>query len=77
MLLLQRKCPITGALNTMEIPLTEQEYAKCMDKRNAGALIQVAFPTLNDQQREFIKTGITPEIWAAVMHDTTWALPKP
>jgi hypothetical protein len=67
MLLLQRKCPITRALNTMEIPLTEQEYATCMDTRKAGAPMQVAFPTLNDQQCEFIKTGITPEICAAVL----------
>lgn len=63
MILLERKCPFTGVFNTMELPLTEQEYAKCMDKREAGALIQVAFPMLNAEQREFVKTGITPAVW--------------
>ncbi len=66
MLLLERKCPFTGVFNTMELPLTEQEYAKAMDKREAGALIQVAFPTLNAEQREFVKTGITPEMWTKI-----------
>ena len=66
MLLLERKCPFTGTLNTMELPLTEQEYAKCMDKREAGAMIQVAFPMLNAEQREFVKTGITPEMWTKI-----------
>ena len=63
MILLERKCPFTGVFNTMELPLTEQEYSKGMDKREAGAPIQVAFPTLNADQREFVKTGIMPSTW--------------
>jgi hypothetical protein len=28
-----------------------------------GALIQVAFPHLDADQREFLKSGITPQEW--------------
>ncbi len=66
MLLLECKCPFTGTLNTMELPLTHREYDRALDKWEAGALIQVAFPTLNAEQREFIKTGITPEMWTKI-----------
>jgi hypothetical protein len=30
---------------------------------NFGVLLQDAFPNLTPAQREFIKTGITPEEW--------------
>ena len=63
MLLLERKCPYTGAWNTMELPLTHREYDRGITKWEDGALIQDAFPTLTADQREFVKTGITPEAW--------------
>lgn len=63
MILLERKCPFTGALNTMELPLTHREYDRGVYMWEMGVLIQDAFPTLNPDQREFIKTGITPEMW--------------
>jgi hypothetical protein len=64
MILVERKCPFTGASNVMQLPLTIREYDSALNKWEAGALIQVAFPTLNAEQREFIKTGITPEMLA-------------
>jgi len=66
MFFLERKCPFTGAWNTMELPLTVAEYDRGMDRWEDGALIQVAFPTLNAEQREFVKTGITPEMWTKI-----------
>ena len=66
MLLLERKCPFSGTLNTMELPLTHREYDRGIAKWENGALIQVAFPTLTADQREFIKTGITPNTWHSV-----------
>ena len=63
MILLERKCPFSGTLNTMELPLTHREYDRGATKWAAGALIQVAFPTLNADEREFIKTGILPATW--------------
>ena len=71
MLLLERKCPFTGTFNTMELPLTHREYDRGIAKWENGALIQVAFPTLTAEQREFIKTGITPETWANIFGEDT------
>lgn len=58
-----RKCPITNTFNEMELPITEREYNVGMNKWAAGELIQKAFPMLNADQREFVKTGILPETW--------------
>jgi hypothetical protein len=62
-ILVERKCPFTGTLNTMQLPMTVAEYNSAFAKWEAGALIQNAFPTLNADQREFVKTGITPAVW--------------
>lgn len=54
-----RKSPFSGKLHTMDLPVTEdqiRDYA-------AGAMIQDAFPQLSPSEREFFKTGITPEEW--------------
>ena len=66
MLLVERKCPFTGALNTMQLPMTAAEYNRALNLWEDGALIQVAFPTLIAEQREFVKTGITPEMWTKI-----------
>lgn len=63
MLMLERKCPITGKLNVMPLPISEWEYDAGYDRWQAGAYIQDCFPTLNADQREFVKTGITPDVW--------------
>jgi hypothetical protein len=36
---------------------------------NAGTLIQNAFPNLSPQKREFLITGLTPEMWDALIPD--------
>lgn len=43
----------------MELPITQS----MVENYNRGALIQDAFPGLNDSQREFFKSGITQEEW--------------
>lgn len=55
-----RRSPFSGNVNTIFIETTEAEITAY----NAGELIQVAFPNLSADEREFIKTGITPEEWA-------------
>jgi hypothetical protein len=40
-----------------------------MKRREAGALIQDAMPFLNEDQREFILSGLTPEMWAQLFED--------
>ena len=42
----------------MKLPLRSEEFVLGMEKWNAGALIQDAFPLLNSTQREFLMTGM-------------------
>lgn len=64
-----RRSPFSGKVNTMTIPLTQEAYEFALARWNAGTLIQVAFPALTADQREFIKTGITPAEWDATFAD--------
>ena len=54
-----RTSPFTGKRNEMQIRVDLDDIAKW----KAGELIQVALPYLTADEREFIKTGITPEEW--------------
>ena len=54
-----RKSTITGLTHEMNLPITQQE----IDRWQEGELIQDVFPYLSDDQREFLKTGITAEEW--------------
>jgi hypothetical protein len=60
-----RKSPFSGKENTMVLNIDEDTLEACIEKWNAGMNIQVAFPMLNADEREFIKTGITPAEWDA------------
>jgi len=51
--------PFTGKENMMEIEVTREQ----MEAWEHGELIQNAMPNLTPDEREFIKTGITPESW--------------
>ena len=55
-----RASELTGVTRTRELPVTEEQLKVWQD----GMLIQAAMPNLDDNQREFIKTGITEEEWA-------------
>lgn len=61
-----RKSPFTGKVNQMTINLSEEEFNRRATKWQAGELIQNAFPMLSADEREFIKTGITPEEWESM-----------
>ena len=61
--IITRRSPFTGRIHQMEIPISPREFAKRETLWQTGMLIQDAFPTLDADQREFIKTGITPEEW--------------
>jgi hypothetical protein len=63
--IITRRSPFTGRIHRMEIPISPQEFAKRETLWQTGMLIQDAFPMLDADQREFIKTGITPEEWDA------------
>jgi hypothetical protein len=59
-MLITRRSPFSGKVNTMEIPVTDLQLMMWEN----GAMIQNAMPNLTADQREFIKTGITPAEWA-------------
>jgi hypothetical protein len=62
-----RISPKTGKVNTMEFPasVTAERISAYEQSRVAGnaPYIQRAFPELTADQREFLKTGFTPEDW--------------
>jgi hypothetical protein len=62
-MLVQRISPWSYTLNTMELPVTMEQLSRY---QRGGTLIQDAFPHLTAEQREFIKTGLTPDDWAAM-----------
>ena len=50
----------TGKSHTIDIPVTLEQLSAW----EGGVLIQNAMPNLTPDQREFVKTGVTPEEWA-------------
>ena len=55
-----RVSPFSGKENTMELDVKVHQFVAW----ERGELIQDAFPNLTPDEREFIKTGITPDEWA-------------
>jgi hypothetical protein len=58
-MLVTKQSPISGKMNSMELPITE---AQLMAHRN-GELVQNVFPTLSVEEREFLVSGISPKEW--------------
>jgi len=58
-----RICPFTNRVNVRHVEGATPEGLTLW--RN-GALIQDALPEVSPENREFIMTGITPTMWAAV-----------
>ena len=57
-----RKSAITSKENTMEISVCPLKYSAYIEGNMEGK-IQDLFPELNDDEREFLISGITPEEW--------------
>jgi hypothetical protein len=55
-LVITTSCPFCFSTTTFDIP--EADWYDGIMKWNTGALIQSAFPKLNADQRELLKTGI-------------------
>ena len=63
MLTIVRQSPITGTINEMVINMSPEEYDTAVKVWQSGVYIQDAFHMLSADEREFIKTGITPAEW--------------
>lgn len=55
-MLITRRSPLTGKLNSLELPITAAQIARW----HSGDLIQRAFPHLSADEREFLITGLYP-----------------
>jgi len=60
------RSPLTRQLNTLDIPISEEEYRAWL---TSSALIQDVFPHLTASQREFIMTGYTENDWNTIFKD--------
>lgn len=56
-----RKSMFTGEVHTLDVDVTQEQINRYYFD---GVLLQDAFPGLDADGREFIKTGITPVEWA-------------
>ena len=54
-----RISPFSGNTNVMDINVTQEQLSAW----ESGTLIQNAMPHLSADEREFIKTGMTPTEW--------------
>jgi len=61
-MIVKRKSIISNQWNELDLDITEEQM---FNYENRGMLLQNAFPDLPIPEREFIKTGITPEEWKA------------
>jgi hypothetical protein len=64
-MLVVKVSPISGNLNTMNLPLTPEQ----VEAWREGVLIQDIMPHLSAPQREFLISGVTPEEWQRVLGD--------
>jgi hypothetical protein len=64
-----RVSALTHRQHTMRIKISPQDFRKGYNLAQSGMYIQDAFPTLTPVEREFIKTGITPEEWENVFSE--------
>lgn len=57
------KCVMTGKVYSVTVP------ADGLFRYRQGALIQEAFPTVSREDREFLKSGMSPEGWNEAFGD--------
>lgn len=62
-MLVTRRSPLTGQTNTMDLPVTQAQLDEMALPPSERRYVQEIFPNLTPSQREFIKTGYTPEDW--------------
>lgn len=64
-MIISRTCPLTGMLIEMDLPVTEEQ----MQRYNRGELAQRVFPNLSADEREFIISGATADVWDVMFPD--------
>jgi len=54
-------------INEMVLPMSELEFRLAHREWSRGVLVQNAFTNLSIDEREFVMTGITPQMWDDLM----------
>lgn len=63
-----KKSDLSGKEHTMFLPISKKDFlSKEHQRKNEPNLIQDVYPEFSSAQREFIKSGITPEEWDNVL----------
>ena len=58
-MIVTKRSIVSGNVNTMDLDITKEQ----LKQWESGELIQQVFPKLGPDEREFLKTGITPDEW--------------
>lgn len=64
-MLISKISDMSNKMHTMDIDVTDEQLQDWRD----GTAIQDAMPNLTPDEREFIKTGITPKEWDEMFGD--------
>jgi len=64
-MLISKVSDMSNKMHTMDIDVTDEQLQDWRD----GTPIQDAMPNLTPDEREFIKTGITPKEWEEMFGD--------
>ena len=67
-MMISKVSAISNKMHTMDIDVTDEQL---QDWRE-GTAIQDAMPNLTPDEREFIKTGITPKEWEEMFGDDVY-----
>ncbi len=67
MLEVTRTSILTGKTNTISLPVTQEQLDLY---ENSKELIQNVMPNLTNEEREFVKTGITECEWNKLINDS-------
>jgi hypothetical protein len=62
-MIVTKNCPFTGEPKTMDIDVTDAQMKAWKD----GELIQHVMPNLTADEREFLISGITRDVWELVV----------
>lgn len=60
-MLIERRSPLTGMINVMDLPVTQEQIDEWLSP--SRRMVQDVFPNLSQEQREFIMTGYTNQDW--------------
>jgi hypothetical protein len=54
---------LTNVIHSIDIPMTEDQYERYVNRLSTGEKVQHIFPQLSNPEREFLINGITEAEW--------------